>query len=189
MSFTITQPDGTVGAALLQTDRFFRLKKAEVYFERAFVGEDFTLADAAKLFTEAEEIPVFDVSLKRQQELISAVENPIGQPTDPGQTMPWEPGHLALPGNLCHDEAGETFECLQKHVTQRDWSPADTPALWKLLPKASDGYPEWIQPAGAHDAYAKGAVVSYKDKLWISTAKDNVWAPGVYGWSEYTEDK
>lgn len=43
-------------------------------------------------------------------------------------------------------------------------------------------YPPWIQPTGAHDAYSEGAKVSHDGKRWISTAKNNTWAPGVYGW-------
>ena len=48
-------------------------------------------------------------------------------------------------------------------------------------------YSEWVQPTGAHDAYQVGDIVSYNGKLYVSTAANNVWAPGVYGWSEYTE--
>lgn len=40
----------------------------------------------------------------------------------------------------------------------------------------------WVQPTGAHDAYAKGAQVSNNGKIWESTIAANVWAPGVSGW-------
>ena len=40
------------------------------------------------------------------------------------------------------------------------------------------------QPTGAQDAYAKGAKVSHNGKHWISDVDNNVWEPGVYGWSE-----
>ena len=40
------------------------------------------------------------------------------------------------------------------------------------------------QPTGAQDAYAKGAKVSHNGKHWVSTADNNVWEPGVYGWDE-----
>jgi len=42
--------------------------------------------------------------------------------------------------------------------------------------------PEWKHPAGAHDAYMKGAKVMYNGKTYVSTEDNNVWAPGVYGW-------
>lgn len=46
------------------------------------------------------------------------------------------------------------------------------------------GPEEWVQPTGAHDAYALAAVVAHNGKTWESTVKDNVWEPGVYGWKE-----
>lgn len=66
------------------------------------------------------------------------------------------------------------------------WSPEVYPAGWKKngdVPKP-DEYPEWVQPAGAHDAYSKGAKVSHNQKHWQSDVDSNVWEPGVYGWTE-----
>lgn len=40
----------------------------------------------------------------------------------------------------------------------------------------------WVQPVGAHDSYAKDAVVSYGGKSWRSLIPANVWQPGVSGW-------
>ncbi len=45
-------------------------------------------------------------------------------------------------------------------------------------------FPEWSQPLGAHDAYNLGDKVSHNGKKWVSTAANNVWEPGVYGWEE-----
>lgn len=56
---------------------------------------------------------------------------------------------------------------------------SDTPALFKT--PAVDFAP-WKQPLGGHDAYAKGAKVTHKELRWESTADNNVWEPGVYGW-------
>lgn len=47
---------------------------------------------------------------------------------------------------------------------------------------SSDDVPEWVQPTGAHDAYAKGAKVRHNGSLWVSSADSNIWEPGVYGW-------
>jgi len=33
-----------------------------------------------------------------------------------------------------------------------------------------------------YDAYQKGAKVTYNGKTYVSTADNNVWAPGVFGW-------
>ena len=37
-------------------------------------------------------------------------------------------------------------------------------------------------PAGAADAYPKGAHVSHAGYHWESAIDANVWEPGVYGW-------
>lgn len=42
--------------------------------------------------------------------------------------------------------------------------------------------PEYAQPAGAHDAYYNGAIVRYKDKLYMCVAPEGVacvWSPDV----------
>lgn len=74
------------------------------------------------------------------------------------------------------------YKCVQAHTTQADWTPNATPALWVEV--SLDEFPDWKQPAGAHDAYAKGDKVKHNGKKWESTADANVWEPGVYGWSE-----
>lgn len=77
------------------------------------------------------------------------------------------------------------YKCVQAHTTQADWTPNATPALWVEV--SLDEFPEWKQPAGTHDAYAKGDKVKHNGKKWESTADANVWEPGVYGWSEIVE--
>lgn len=80
---------------------------------------------------------------------------------------------------------GLLYEVIQAHTTQDGWEPPNVPALFKRV--WTEEYPEWVQPTGAHDAYAKGAKVSHNGKKWVSTADANVWEPGVYGWDEVTE--
>ena len=63
-----------------------------------------------------------------------------------------------------------------------DQCPDAKPTLWTLI-TGSGGVEDWVQPTGAHDAYAKGAKVTHNGKRWVSTAYGNVWAPGVYGWA------
>ena len=77
---------------------------------------------------------------------------------------------------------GQLYRCIQNHTSQSDWTPPHTPALW--VRTSTEEYPEWIQPTGAHDAYALGAKVSHNEKHWISDIDNNVYEPGVYGWSE-----
>lgn len=76
------------------------------------------------------------------------------------------------------------YKCIQSHTAQTDWTPDVAVSLWVRVDDPSIEYPEWKQPTGAQDAYAKGAKVSHKEKHWISDVDGNVWEPGVYGWSE-----
>lgn len=74
------------------------------------------------------------------------------------------------------------YKCLQEHTTQEDWTPDATPALWREV--SVEEYPEWLQPTGAADAYQEGDKVSHNSKRWICDVANNVWEPGVYGWTE-----
>lgn len=77
---------------------------------------------------------------------------------------------------------GILYEAVQAHTTQSGWEPPNVPALFKRV--WTEEYPEWVQPTNAQDAYANGAKVAHNGKKWISTADNNVWEPGVYGWEE-----
>lgn len=77
---------------------------------------------------------------------------------------------------------GALYKCVQSHTSQLDWIPSSTPALWTAV--SVEDFPEWVQPTGAQDAYAKGDKVSYEGKHYQSTADANVWSPTVYGWEE-----
>lgn len=45
----------------------------------------------------------------------------------------------------------------------------------------SSDWPEWVQPTGAHDAYAKGSQVTHNGERYVSQIGANVWEPGVFG--------
>ena len=76
------------------------------------------------------------------------------------------------------------YKCLQSHTSQSTWTPDVTPSLWVRIDDPAIEWPEWIQPQGSTDAYAKGAKVSHNEKHWVSDVDGNVWEPGVYGWTE-----
>lgn len=78
--------------------------------------------------------------------------------------------------------SSKLYKCIQAHTSQADWTPDATPALWVVV--SIEEWPEWIQPTGAHDAYAKGAKVTHNGKHWINTLDANSYEPGVYGWEE-----
>ena len=79
---------------------------------------------------------------------------------------------------------GLLYKCAQAHTSQADWTPDATPALWVRVDDPGEDWPEWRQPAGAHDAYEKGYKVSHNEKHWISDVDGNVWEPGLYGWTQ-----
>ena len=85
------------------------------------------------------------------------------------------------------NDNGTLYKCLQAHTSQASWNPADAPSLWVRVDDPSQEWPEWRQPTGSTDAYAKGAKVSHNEKHWISDVDNNVWEPSVYGWTEAIE--
>ena len=82
---------------------------------------------------------------------------------------------------------GTLYKCVQAHTSQADWTPDTAASLWSVAVDPAEEWPAWSQPVGAHDAYAKGDKVSHNGKHWTSNVDNNVWEPGVYGWTEYTE--
>lgn len=82
--------------------------------------------------------------------------------------------------------AGALYKCVQAHTSQETWTPDVSASLWSKTSDPAEEWPEWSQPVGAHDAYAKGDKVSHSGKHWTSDVDGNVWEPGVYGWTEVT---
>ena len=79
---------------------------------------------------------------------------------------------------------GVLYKVLQDHTSQDDWTPDAAPSLFAqvLIPDA-DIISEWVQPESTNP-YAKGDKVTHKGKKWVSDYDNNVWEPGVFGWSE-----
>ena len=95
----------------------------------------------------------------------------------------WKPGVTYTEGERIR-YGGNLFRCEQSHTSQEGWEPdaAVTRALW--TPVSVEEWPEWVQPTGAQDAYAAGDKATYGGKRWVSDVDNNVWEPGVYGWTE-----
>ena len=96
----------------------------------------------------------------------------------------WAVG-IAVAKDSRYQYNGKLYKCIQAHTTQADWTPDVTPDLWVKV--SLDEWPEWVQPTGSHDAYAKGDKVTHNSKKWTSDVDANTWEPGVYGWTEVTE--
>lgn len=82
---------------------------------------------------------------------------------------------------------GLLYKCLQSHTSQSAWTPTDAPSLWaQVLIPDPEVIPEWAQPESTNP-YMKGDKVKHNGKTWICDIDNNVWEPGVYGWTEITE--
>ena len=83
----------------------------------------------------------------------------------------------------------QLYQVLQDHTSAAEWTPDTAVSLYKAIGVTETGYPVWVQPLDATDAYNTGDIVSYNGALYISTIDGNVWAPDAYpaGWKEYTE--
>ena len=77
----------------------------------------------------------------------------------------------------------QLYQVLQDHTSSAEWTPNTAVSLYKKIGVTEDGYPEWVQPLGASDAYNTGDIVSHNGVLYESTTDANVWEPGVYGWT------
>lgn len=83
----------------------------------------------------------------------------------------------------------QLYQVLQEHTSATEWTPDTAISLYKKIGVTENGYPEWVQPLGASDAYNTGDVVSFKGKLYKSVIDNNTWSPETYpqGWIEVVE--
>lgn len=74
---------------------------------------------------------------------------------------------------------------LTGHISQPTWTPNVSPSLFAEVLAGQDGTDigEWIQPDSTNP-YMKGDKVTHNGQTWVSDIDNNVWEPGVYGWSE-----
>lgn len=79
---------------------------------------------------------------------------------------------------------GKLWRCIQAHTSQDGWEPESATSLWsKVLIPDETVIPEWEQPDSTNP-YSAGDKVSHNGKTWVSDTDNNVWEPGVYGWTE-----
>ena len=101
--------------------------------------------------------------------------------------LPWsdERVNYALNDRVLYNKV--LYKCITAHTSQATWTPTDAPSLWtKVLIPTPSVIPEWEQPSSTNP-YSKGDKVKHNGKIWISDIDNNVWEPGVYGWTEVTE--
>ena len=80
---------------------------------------------------------------------------------------------------------GSLYRCLTAHFSQAGWEPPNAPSLWAQVLPGQQGTEigEWVQPDSTNP-YMKGDKVTHNGSTWESDIDNNVWEPGVYGWTQ-----
>jgi hypothetical protein len=107
-----------------------------------------------------------------------------------GLVPPWIVGEDVVQGNK-RQYGGYVYKCGQGHKTQVDWTPDVAISLWSRAAEVDPGtgYEVWKAWDGHNESlYQVGDIVWYPSidtQLYISTAGNNHWEPGVFGWTVY----
>lgn len=127
--------------------------------------------------TDAFEVITAVINLRERADDETAAKNVVAFPA-------WRAGVSYTTGERVKDE-GELYKVLADHISQAEWKPKNTPSLYaKILPgQSGTEIGEWVQPDSTN-TYMKGDKVKHGGKVWVSDVDNNVWEPGVYGWSE-----
>ena len=126
--------------------------------------------------SEAEAIVAALVKLRESATDEQALSVPVLYPA-------WQSGVDYVTGQrVLH--GGVLYKALQDHTSQDDWTPDAAPSLFaKVLIPDAETIPEWEQPDSTNP-YSKGDKVTHNGKTWMSDIDNNVWEPGVFGWTE-----
>ena len=96
----------------------------------------------------------------------------------------WKDG-VSYPAGKRISYNGVIYKVLQNHTSQSTWTPDESPSLFaKVLIPDETVIPEWEQPDSTNP-YMTGDKVTHSGETWVSDVDNNVWEPGVYGWTEY----
>ncbi len=95
----------------------------------------------------------------------------------------WKAGRAYTAGQRVRYD-GVLYSVLMDHTSQEGWTPIAAASLFaKVLIPDPDTIPEWEQPDSTNP-YSAGDKVTHNGKTWVSDIDNNVWEPGVYGWTE-----
>ena len=95
----------------------------------------------------------------------------------------WDENWTGTAKSIVSDE-GVLYRSIHDVSSGQNTKPSATPSMWTKIGDPADEWPTWFPPIGAHDAYGIGDKVSHNNKHWTSNVSDNVWEPGVYGWTQ-----
>lgn len=124
-------------------------------------------------------------ALKLRHHIETAVQSlPDSEALEAVTLYPEWAADTAYPAGHKVQHGGKLWRCLQAHTSQEGWEPENAPSLWaKVLIPDPDVIPEWEQPDSTNP-YMTGDKVTHNGKTWASDIDNNVWEPGVYGWTE-----
>lgn len=79
---------------------------------------------------------------------------------------------------------GRFYKVVQGHLSQEDWNPEAAASIFARIGNPAEEFPEFIQPTGAHDAYAAGDKVTFEGAKYESLMDANIYSPAAYpaGW-------
>ena len=86
--------------------------------------------------------------------------------------------------NAAADAAAQAQADAEAARARAELADAILDATAALMADAHADGAAWVQPTGAHDAYALGITVTHGGKTWENITPANVWEPGVSGWRE-----
>lgn len=111
----------------------------------------------------------------------------IGEPDDEG-IFPWIQPLGSTDVYRIGDKVTHNGKTWVSTVDANVWEPGVygwEPDVEVVEPDDPDKVPEWIQPQpGITESYSAGDVVMHNGRKWMSSINNNVWEPGVYGWTE-----
>jgi hypothetical protein len=138
---------------------YHELKSAALEFRQALQYFIRNLTDEAEIMEVASVFPQFQIGKAyKVKDVFAYGSNSVGDP--------------------------QLYQVLQDHTSSEEWTPDTAVSLYKPIGVTEEGYPEWVQPIGATDAYNTGDIVSYNGVLYKSTIDANTWSPEAYpqGW-------
>lgn len=74
------------------------------------------------------------------------------------------------------------YRCITAHTADAIWNPEDAPSMWAPLLTIEGVIAEWIQPDSTNP-YMTGDKVTHNGNTWVCNVDNNVWEPGIYGWT------
>jgi hypothetical protein len=181
----INTTDGSLG--------LLKLKGSDVWVMSAYVGEDFTLADSEALFEDcaAGSEYSYDGELQRHLDTIAKIEEMLTEEPDPDTTS-WTGDMGWLRAGVEVTYRGRAYEVVQLHEAAPQWPPDLVPALYRdrgaVVSEDTSVYtppaPEYVQPAGAHDAYKQGDRVTFEGAVYECLIEGLGHSPAAYpaGW-------